>query len=108
MLYPNRSAIPDEEFHKWSLYRLDHLKQHVHQVHCRNARRNQIFDLQDWSYELPRDTYNLTCGFCGFRNKTWNDRATHISQHFEEGLDMSAWRTSFPQAPSDDSAGSED
>ncbi|PMD18313.1 hypothetical protein NA56DRAFT_706920 [Hyaloscypha hepaticicola] len=38
------------------------------------------------------------CGFCGVFFKTWDERMGHIASHFQEGLDMSAWKLPLPRS----------
>jgi hypothetical protein len=38
------------------------------------------------------------CGFCGVFFKTWDERMGHVASHFQEGLDMSAWKLPLPRS----------
>jgi hypothetical protein len=38
------------------------------------------------------------CGFCGVFFKTWDERMGHVASHFQEGLDISAWKLPLPRS----------
>jgi hypothetical protein len=88
----NTSACWEKPQAERTFFRKDHLVQHVRQVHCQNVGKNYHLDVGSWCQPVSNGMYDLTCGFCGLVNETWDARAKHIPTHFEEGLTMSAWK----------------
>jgi len=71
--------------------RPDHLRQHVKNFH--KAKLDEtIRDL--WRREGPdgHAVENWVCGFCAKVLKTWDDRETHVANHFKDGLTMAHWK----------------
>lgn len=73
-----------------TFFRKDNLAQHVRLVHCGGEPNDQL-DLRSWNRDVPPGTYDLLCHFCHHRNESWDERAKHIPNHFEGGLDMNNW-----------------
>lgn len=40
---------------------------------------------------IPSDHRVLKCGFCGEYSSTWENRVSHVSEHFKRGIDLSSW-----------------
>ncbi|KAH7136023.1 hypothetical protein B0J11DRAFT_519756 [Dendryphion nanum] len=71
--------------------RPDHLRQHVKNYHS-----SALHDMAQvrWKREgedRADGSRGWTCGFCGDHLNTWNQRETHIANHFKEGLTMDQW-----------------
>lgn len=77
-------------------FRKDSLKQHIRLVHCKGMdalRRYELvraFRVDNWTENVSANDCDLTCYFCGFVNKSWDERAKHIITHFESGLTIDA------------------
>ncbi|KAH7070573.1 hypothetical protein BKA63DRAFT_80157 [Paraphoma chrysanthemicola] len=78
--------------------RPDHLRQHV-----KNFHRTSLLDMvrDKWRKDGPGKNVHegWTCGFCAQELKTWDNRETHIANHFKDGVHISAWQD-YPQATS--------
>lgn len=69
--------------------RKDKLVQHIDAYH-KTAVDDAV--LKAWETILPGAQIRFVCGFCGEENMLWDDRASHISRHFRDRLDMTSWR----------------
>lgn len=67
-------------------HRKDHLVQHLRLAH--HLESMPLID--DWK----TNTVALTCrcGFCDLRLSSWDERTSHLSEHFRQGLTMTDWR----------------
>jgi hypothetical protein len=81
------TSLPSRTF-----LRKDKLVQHLTQVHrcCQFPRR-----IQDWCVPIKRSV-TLVCGLCGLILPDWHTRTTHISSHYQAGVDMSKWILDYP------------
>jgi hypothetical protein len=80
-----------------TFYRKDEFLQHLRGMH--NA------SVDCWAVQNPSHFFReenpsvelLMCGFCDHISASWNERADHVGNHFDEGMDLSSW--SLPLAP---------
>lgn len=75
--------------------RPDHLRQHV-----KNFHKASLQDIVRDRWRKSREAEETwTCGFCMAKLTTWDMRATHMADHFMDGMTMASW--SADQPPSD-------
>ncbi|KAI0554349.1 hypothetical protein F4679DRAFT_354257 [Xylaria curta] len=80
-----------------AFFRKDTLKQHIRVFHCKGDSTlpfDNGIDLNRWREEITK--YDLTCYFCGFSCRTWNDRTSHLIKHFNNKIPMNLW---IPRGP---------
>ena len=69
--------------------RKDHLKQHLKQFHSLDSIEGDITD--KWEKKLDHSHHIWHCGFCGQKLCDWDARASHIAEHFRQGMKMCSW-----------------
>lgn len=67
-------------------HRKDHLVQHLRLVH----QLTSVPLIDDWKFDGGPVTSR--CGFCDERMRTWDERTSHLAEHFRKGLTMSEWQ----------------
>lgn len=68
-------------------YRKDHLRQHLRLVHGSEFKK---WPMEDWRFKYA-DLISR-CGFCDDTMATWSERASHLAEHFKEGMTMADWK----------------
>jgi len=68
--------------------RKDHLIQHWKNFH---GRRLDPKTAEIWKIPINYSGHKWSCGFCGEKLASWEERAIHIPKHFREGLTMDSW-----------------
>jgi len=68
--------------------RKDHLIQHWKNFH---GRRLDPKTAESWKIPINYSGHKWSCGFCGEKLASWEERAIHIPKHFREGLTMESW-----------------
>ena len=70
-----------------SFARLDSLDQHIRQMHSFSRSRTSLNTnkSQVWYRLIPFRQTQLICGFCPSRLTGWDERASHIADHFRNG-----------------------
>jgi hypothetical protein len=79
-----------------TFYRKDNLVQHLVGVHKAQVITTAL--IKELTEDISSVPYDLTCHFCEHESATWQDRASHIAAHFENGMTMADWRA--PEAGS--------
>jgi len=78
-----------------TFHRKDHLQQHIQTFHqCEKPWAAYISNQSArHQHYMPRNPSHPTlhCGFCGFHALTWNERVSHLTEHFHQGVDMQEW-----------------
>jgi len=82
----NYSAFLERPLDERTFYRKEHFQQHLRLVH--GCKYNK--SMETWRKIIPE--VKSTCGFCGSRMTTWQERADHLVEHFEAGKSISEWR----------------
>ncbi|PMD40538.1 hypothetical protein L207DRAFT_582728 [Hyaloscypha variabilis F] len=73
--------------------RKDRLIAHLRTQHRINAHVSHIAAAGKFTTNCE---WPCQCGFCGVTFMTWHERMDHIASHFEDGLDMSSWKSPLP------------
>ncbi|TDZ51856.1 Homeobox protein 4 [Colletotrichum trifolii] len=83
----NHSACQERSLEERTFYRKDHLNQHLRLVH--NVKFVE-WSMKPWKVATPE--IRSRCGFCGIVNNTWEDRVSHLAEHFKSGNTMADWK----------------
>jgi hypothetical protein len=70
-------------------HRPDKFQEHVRKVHAGSKNIDQITQDSKVPY-VPDFLYG--CGACNVRLTSWEERITHVADHFYNGFDMNDWR----------------
>lgn len=69
-----------------TFHRKDHLSQHIRNCHGSQMLGAPSTWPREWEYQPPlEDQSKLVCGFCGHRCDDWNNRVSHVGDHFANG-----------------------
>ncbi|CAI6097744.1 unnamed protein product [Clonostachys chloroleuca] len=67
--------------------RKDHLWQHLRKFH--GWSKGLPADLDKWQFS--EGSVESRCGFCGCVMSDWTERASHLADHFKNGMRMAQW-----------------
>jgi hypothetical protein len=79
---------PEEER---TFSRKDHLRQHLNRFY--GVRRVNERLIESWGQKMDHSHHFWHCGFCGVKLDDWDHRASHIAEHFRQGMTMASWNS---------------
>jgi hypothetical protein len=83
----NHDLCHQRERSERTFYRKDHLRQHLRLVHGSEFKK---WPMEDWKFR--HEDVPSRCGFCDVKMTTWSERASHLAEHFKEGMTMADWK----------------
>ena len=74
--------------------RKDKFRDHLRDEHMI---ANILDYMESWTFAVKSD-WPRQCGFCGVILSNWEERASHIEEHYKQGAKITDWKLPFPSA----------
>ena len=73
--------------------------QHLRGMHSASVVSWAVQNTSDYFRIENLGPEKLRCGFCQEVSGSWEERADHVANHFEEGMDLSLWNSPLLELP---------
>ncbi len=82
-----------------TFFRKDEFVQHLRGMHSASVVSWAVQNTSDYFRIESLSPEKLRCGFCQEVSSSWEERADHVANHFEEGMDLSLWNSPLLELP---------